>query len=407
MNTLLTIAASIPALVLIFFVYKQDKKEKEPKSLLFKLVLFGFISIIPALIFEIIGGAIVGIFFDDNSVAYAFFDCFFVIAVAEEGSKFLMLRLGSWKNRAFNFTFDGIVYAVCTSLGFALLENIMYVLSSGGFSLAVSRAFTAVMAHAVFGVLMGVYYGRARQYQSLGNFQRMRKNFAMAVFIPGLLHGLYDFLLSVGNVISILVFGVVLIVIYILMFVVVINASKHDAPAVPMYYVPARPMQAPPIQPYNYQQGQAGTMQANGQPGNQLQYGGSTVQPQYGNPAAQSQYGNPTTQPGYGVQAVQQSSGGPSVQQPYGQMYGTQNRGRSPQPFYNTNQAYTNFPPAYVQNINRAPSQVVVHNPLYGTYPGTVNVTQAGMQASLDQARSRAAASQAQMQANLNQNREG
>ncbi|MCQ2520301.1 MAG: PrsW family glutamic-type intramembrane protease [Lachnospiraceae bacterium] len=352
MNSLLTVAASIPALVLIFFVYKQDKKEKEPKSLLFKLVMFGFISIIPAIILEIIGGAVVGIFFDSDSVAYAFFECFFVIAVAEEGCKFLMLRLGSWKNRAFNFTFDGIVYAVCTSLGFALLENVMYVLSSGGFSLAVSRAFTAVMAHAVFGVLMGVYYGRARQYQSLGNIQKMRKNFFLAILIPGLLHGLYDFLLSVGNVVSILVFGVVLVVIYILMFVVVINASKHDAPAVPMYYVPARPVQAPPVQPYNMQPGM----------------------------------------PAYQSQAQQMGA------------YGQQQVRSAPQPFYTTNQAYPKFAPASVQKINQAPSQVVVHNPLYGTYPGAINVTQAGMQASLEQARIQAAAAQAQMQANLNKN---
>lgn len=302
MFSLAIILAALPAILLVIYVYKKDKNEKEPKGLLAKLIGFGMLSIIPAVIIELVGNLVLGIFLRPDSILFIFIDCFVIIAGAEEGSKFLMLKLGSWKNREFNFSFDGVVYSVCTGLGFALLENIMYVIG-GGLRLAFSRALTAVMAHAVFGVIMGVFYGRARQFQTLGNIKKRNQSFARAIIFPLLLHGLYDFLLSVNSVLTLIVFLVVLIGIYVLMFSVVRKASKNDAPAVPVYYipnsnaVPGQPMPGQVVQPY--QQGQQ--MQAQVvQPGNVNPYsvGTSQVFPQY-QPGAQPQVQpQPQFQPG-------------------------------------------------------------------------------------------------------------
>ncbi len=232
MIRLLIILASLPGILLIVYVYKQDKIEKEPKGLLLKLMLFGVLSIIPAVIAEVIGALILGLIFPEGGVLYAIIDCFFVVAFAEEGFKFLMLKAGSWKSREFNYSFDGVVYAVSTGLGFAIVENILYVIDSG-VSLAFMRAFTAVVAHAVFGVIMGIFYGKARQFETLCDVKRKKLYFRRAVLYPVLVHGLYDYLLSVGSILAGVAFVVVLIVLYVVMFAGVKNAAKKDAPTVP------------------------------------------------------------------------------------------------------------------------------------------------------------------------------
>ena len=84
MIRLLIILASLPGILLIVYVYKQDKIEKEPKGLLLKLMLFGVLSIIPAVITEVIGDVVLSLIFEPGSVMYAFIDCFLIVALSEE-----------------------------------------------------------------------------------------------------------------------------------------------------------------------------------------------------------------------------------------------------------------------------------------------------------------------------------
>ena len=107
----------------------------------------------------------------------------------EEFFKFTALYLLIWKNREFNERFDGIVYAVFVSLGFALVENFMYVFTYGE-SAGYTRAFTAVPAHALFGVTMGYFFAQAKFRQT----DRLL-SFVKALIYPVILHGLYDFIL--------------------------------------------------------------------------------------------------------------------------------------------------------------------------------------------------------------------
>jgi len=117
----------------------------------------------------------------------------------EEGFKFLVFLLLVWNNKEFNEKFDGIVYAVFISLGFAGVENILYV--SGDITIGLSRALTAVPAHALFGVTMGYYYGLARFYP-MERGRYLKK----ALFWPVLLHGFYDFCLMSGHPLLLLLF---------------------------------------------------------------------------------------------------------------------------------------------------------------------------------------------------------
>ena len=98
-----------------------------------------------------------------------------------------------------------MVYAVFVSLGFALWENIAYVLRFG-FGTAVARAVTAVPGHACFGVFMGVWYGVAKRYELAGYMEESAHARKMALWIPILLHGVYDFTASMQNDIMSIIF---------------------------------------------------------------------------------------------------------------------------------------------------------------------------------------------------------
>nr|WP_320120475.1 PrsW family glutamic-type intramembrane protease [uncultured Marinifilum sp.] len=188
MNLLLISVA--PIAIILFYVYYRDKYEKEPISLLAKGILAGIIICIPVIFAEKAISAFLPLIFT-GKIAYAFGNAFLVAALCEEAFKLLAVYILVWKNPNFNERFDGIVYAVFVSLGFALAENIMYVFSNG-MSTEIARAFTAVPAHAMFGIMMGYYLGLAK-------FSRKGKTslLLLAFIIPFLVHGIYDFILMV------------------------------------------------------------------------------------------------------------------------------------------------------------------------------------------------------------------
>ena len=197
-NPILIAAAVIPAIVLLRFVYKEDRLDKESPGLLLSLVIFGILSTFAAIVTEQIGEAILGILLPQNSTAYNALLYFVVVALSEEGFKYLLLKKRTWYSGEFNCQFDGVVYAVFVALGFALWENISYVLMYGLGTAAV-RAVTAVPGHACFGVFMGVYYGRAKRYDNDGDFVKAKRCRTMAVLMPALLHGAYDFIATMED----------------------------------------------------------------------------------------------------------------------------------------------------------------------------------------------------------------
>ena len=142
-NWILILAAVIPAVFLMIKVYRADRMEKESGYLLRQLVIAGILSTIIALIEEKIGEWILSCFVPENTLLYQIILYFVIVAIAEESSKYFFLKKRTWNNPEFNCQYDGVVYAVFVSLGFALWENINYVLSYG-FSTAIVRAITAI-----------------------------------------------------------------------------------------------------------------------------------------------------------------------------------------------------------------------------------------------------------------------
>lgn len=184
---LLLISAIAPSLALLYYVYLRDKYEKEPRKLLFKAFALGSLAVIPIVIVELRLDL-----FDlatDSLVAVGY-TAFVVAGLVEEGFKYFIFWFFVWKNKNFNERYDGIVYSVFISLGFATTENIGYVMLSG-FHTAFIRSLTAVPAHALFGIIMGYYFGKARFSED----RLRKKSLLFALIIPIALHGVYDFIL--------------------------------------------------------------------------------------------------------------------------------------------------------------------------------------------------------------------
>ena len=157
------------------------------------LVLLGVVSTLLASLSEQLGDFVLAYFVPEQSRLYPILLYFGVVAFSEEGFKYLLLKRQTWQSPHFNCLFDGVVYATFVSLGFALWENIGYVLRFG-LATAVARAITAVPGHACFGVFMGVWYGVAKRKELAGELSAARWSRFFAVLVPALLHGLYDYI---------------------------------------------------------------------------------------------------------------------------------------------------------------------------------------------------------------------
>jgi RsiW-degrading membrane proteinase PrsW (M82 family) len=196
-NVISVVLAIIPAVVLIFFVVGKDKKQPEPPKQLARAFFFGTLSVLATFLIS----AILDLFvtYGDQSIMGQLGMAFWGAAIPEECAKLLMLWLVLRKNIYFDEHYDGIVYAVMVGLGFASVENIMYMTNfyDEWLSVGVSRALLSVPAHYAFAVFMGYFY-------SLAHFSRSNslQYYLLAILVPILLHGIYDALLMVGGVMS-------------------------------------------------------------------------------------------------------------------------------------------------------------------------------------------------------------
>ena len=111
------LAAILPAVFLLRYIYKHDTVDKEPPGLLLSLILMGIVSALMSIVLEMMGEKILNDQVSQNDKYYKIILAFAVVAVVEEGTKFLLMKLRTWKNPNFNYSFDGIVYAVSVSLG--------------------------------------------------------------------------------------------------------------------------------------------------------------------------------------------------------------------------------------------------------------------------------------------------
>lgn len=226
-NFILIAAAVIPAVFLMVQVYKSDRMEKESPALLRRLTLMGVFASLIAMVEEKIGITLLSLFADKDSTLYSVILYFVIVACAEESSKYLLLKRSTWKSREFNCQYDGVVYAVFVSLGFALWENISYVLNYG-FSTAVVRAVTAIPGHACFGVFMGVFYGAARRAENRGEKSVSSFLRGLSLLVPVLLHGAYDYIATLEMQVKGWYFTAFVAVLFVLSFLLVRKTSRSD-----------------------------------------------------------------------------------------------------------------------------------------------------------------------------------
>ncbi len=183
----LLIASITPVIIFLYLIFKKDKN-KEPINLLTKCFFGGFLSIILTLIIDI-PMTHIGIGFQ-SPLSKSFYEAFFIAGIPEELSKFIILYWIIWKSKFFDEHYDGIIYAVFVSLGFALVENILYVFQHG-MGNAIVRAILAVPAHGFCAVAMGYFLSIAK----FGKEDNQKKYVVLSLLVPAALHGSYDFLL--------------------------------------------------------------------------------------------------------------------------------------------------------------------------------------------------------------------
>ncbi|MBE7032378.1 MAG: PrsW family intramembrane metalloprotease [Ruminococcaceae bacterium] len=254
----LVIAALLPAVILCLYIYKKDRVEKEPARLLFTLLIGGVACCYPAAVIEgvfldIIEKGVMGFYLSNGAdinpkiiyTAHKLLENFIGIALVEEGLKLLVLLWFTKNNSEFNSVFDGIVYAVFVSLGFAAFENILYVLQYG-FSNAMMRAVTSVPGHMFFAVMMGYYYSFAHIAGKVSNIELelkingvipktvrsyLQSTFiGLALFAPVFAHGMYDYCCTYETRLAVLVFYAFLIGMYVYCFGKIKKMSAGDAP---------------------------------------------------------------------------------------------------------------------------------------------------------------------------------
>lgn len=189
--TLLGLALA-PGTAIGIYIYLKDKHEREPLMLLLISFFYGILSTIVTL--AISQPLSMLLMARENTVVTQFVEAFFKVALVEEFSKFIFVRFILFNNKNFNEPFDGIVYAVMVSMGFATLENVIYVFNYG-FATGILRMFTAVPAHATFGVLMGYFLGKAK-------FSHNKKftYSVMGLLTATLFHGAYDYFWFIAEI---------------------------------------------------------------------------------------------------------------------------------------------------------------------------------------------------------------
>jgi RsiW-degrading membrane proteinase PrsW (M82 family) len=203
--TIAFIMAVAPALFLVRHYYLADKRKPEPKKLIVKIFFLGILSTIPVIIIELCA-LYFGVAVISNRVWFLLFKAFFVAGLCEEFMKLQVVKRFAYNDTHFDEVMDGIVYTVVASLGFACMENILYVMN-GGMRVAIARAFTAVPMHAVCSGIMGYYIGKAKFSRSEKEGRAlMRKGLYRAVG----LHGLYDFLLFMAPIAGVLLAALVI-----------------------------------------------------------------------------------------------------------------------------------------------------------------------------------------------------
>lgn len=175
-------AGIAPGLALMSYFYLKDQYDTEPISLVFRSFIAGALLVFPIMFIQYVLQT-------ENVFTYSIWQSLLSTSLLEEFFKWFILFYTAVKHAEFDEPYDGIVYGVAVSLGFATVENILYLVANG-VEYAIGRALLPVSSHALFGVIMGYYFGKGKFIVPKGKW------LVYSLLVPFLLHGIYDYILT-------------------------------------------------------------------------------------------------------------------------------------------------------------------------------------------------------------------
>lgn len=213
--------AVAPGLAICLFIILKDRFNPEPALNLLVSFVLGMVAIAPAILLQTYLVPVLDAYVAPG-LLHTFLLAFFIVGLSEEASKYAMVRFYAYPKTSFDEPFDGIVYGIMVSMGFATLENIAYVLQYG-LGTALVRMFVSVPAHATFGVLMGYYIGKAK-FEPGRTREYLRQGLLIAIFF----HGIFDFFLFLQekNYLQQYISGSILFLGAIVSFIIAVRLSR-------------------------------------------------------------------------------------------------------------------------------------------------------------------------------------
>lgn len=177
-------AAVAPGVALLTYLYLRDKYDVEPIHMVVRLFVLGMLVVVPIMVVQ----RGLQLWLGDHTILFAYVES----AGVEEFLKWFVLYHVIFNHTEFDEPYDGIVYAASISLGFATLENVLYAIySPATFGTLLGRALLPVSGHALFGVMMGYYLGKAK----FAPTKKVRYFLAISLLLPTFLHGTYDWIM--------------------------------------------------------------------------------------------------------------------------------------------------------------------------------------------------------------------
>ena len=202
----LLIISISPSIAFLIWIYLKDKYEKEPIKYLINLFILGTLLSIPAIAIEDI---LMNVTISSKYLNIAYI-AFIVAALTEELLKAIVLISHSVKSKYYTEKLDGIVYSIFITLGFATIENIIYIFYEvylNIFEIGLTRAIISIPAHIMFAITMGYYLSMYKFNQEEKKYKYMLK----MILIPIFLHGVFDFILMIKTKWSTIVFIIYLL----------------------------------------------------------------------------------------------------------------------------------------------------------------------------------------------------
>ncbi|MBQ2640229.1 MAG: PrsW family intramembrane metalloprotease [Bacilli bacterium] len=226
MRIVLLFIAILPIILIGSYIYRKDK-HREPKLLLLKFFLLGILSSVLLIIFYRI--IPLNIEISKLNTMELFIYVFIFVAFLEELFKWSFLYKLGYNNKEFDEFYDIIVYSVFIALGFSVVENIIYIISEGQISVGIYRGLIAIPGHTCFAIFMGYYLSMAKYYSKSKKYKLESVNKLKSIFIPVILHGIYDYCCMRTSHIFIIIFFIFIINMFMFSYIKLKDTIKIDS----------------------------------------------------------------------------------------------------------------------------------------------------------------------------------